>query len=194
MKPYVIGISGKTAAGKTTLAKALAEELQGTFLSWDDFDGISDGPDDYVGWYHRGQDYHEWNYQVLANVLNSLKQQKSIDHPLLKNKLLPTQYIIFDAPLGLLHEQTGKYIDMCVHMSVPLDVLLCRRLIRDFKGQDKTKEEMVEEIEFYLYDARPLFLDDDLKKTAHLVVDGMLSTEFQVSEIKKYIVENALKS
>ena len=194
MKPCIIAISGKTAAGKTTLAKALAQDLKATFISWDDFDDISHGPDDYVAWYHKGQDYTEWEYKKLADVLASLKSGQSIKHPVFNIMLLPTQYIIFDAPLGLLHEQTGKYIDICVHISLPLDVLLCRRIIRDFKAHDKTKDDLIEELEFYLSVARPLFMDDDLRKTAHLVIDGMLSTELQLQEIKTYLHVKLQKS
>lgn len=189
MQTYIIGISGKTAAGKTTLAKALAQDLQATFISWDDFDDISISPDDYVAWYHRGQNYNEWDYKSLANVLDSLKAQKPIEHPILRNMLLPTQYVIFDAPLGLLHEQTGKYIDVCIHIHVPLDVLLCRRLIRDFREQNTKKEDIITELEVYLSDLRPLFLDDDLQKTAHLTLEGMLSTNLQLQKIKKYLFD-----
>jgi uridine kinase len=56
MTPKIIGISGKTGAGKTTLGQAFAKPLQATFVCWDDFDDISEGPEDYVDWYKRGQD------------------------------------------------------------------------------------------------------------------------------------------
>lgn len=183
MTPKIIAISGKTGAGKTTLTKALAEVLQATSVYWDDFDEISEGPEDYVDWYKRGEEYREWNYKALADVLQTLKSKKSITHPALGELLVPTQYIIFDAPLGHLHEQTGQYIDRCIHIEVPLDVSLSRRLIRDFKSTEKTKDELVEELEFYLSHSRPLFFDEELKGSAHLCVEGMLSIEQQVEVI-----------
>jgi len=182
-EPKVIGISGKTGAGKTTLTKALAQALQATTVHWDDFDEISEGPEDYVDWYKRGQDYKEWNYKALADVLQSLKSNKSITHPVLGELLAPTQYIVFDAPLGRLHEQTGQYIDRCIHLEVPLDVSLSRWLIRDFKSTDKTKDELLEELEFYLSHSRPLFFDDELKESADLCIDGMLRIDQQVEVI-----------
>jgi uridine kinase len=81
--PKIIGISGITGAGKTTLTNALAQDLKPTWLSWDDFDVISTSPTDYVDWYHRGGNYSEWNYQALAGALHSLKSKQSVLHPVL---------------------------------------------------------------------------------------------------------------
>ncbi len=183
----IIAITGVTAAGKTTLAKNLASNIQATIIGWDDFDSISEGPEDYVDWYKRGQNFDEWNYEALAQVLLCLKGDKPIIHPTLDILLAPTEYIIFDAPLGFLHRQTGQYIDVCVHIELPLDVSLSRRLLRDFKGKVKTKDELLEELKFYLLHSRPLYFDDALKLSANLVVDGMLATEAQVNEIKRYL-------
>jgi uridine kinase len=56
---------------------------------------------------------------------------------------------VFDAPLGRLHEQTGKYLDICIHIDAPLEVSLGRRLLRDFKENDKTKEEHLVKVEVH---------------------------------------------
>lgn len=188
-KVTVIGISGVTGAGKTTLAAALAHALQATMLAWDDFDEIATGPADYVDWYHRGRNYDEWDYRALAEVLQSLKAKRPILHSVFKRVLQPTKYIIFDAPLGRLHPQTGQYIDICIHIEVPLDVSLCRRLLRDFRGNEKTKEELLLELEHYLAYSRPLFVDDDLKANADFVIDGMLDTKEQTAKINEKILK-----
>ena len=183
MKVRVIGISGNTAAGKTTLALALKEKLNATYLCWDDFDEISKWPEDYVDWYKRGEHYEEFDYPALANTLEILKKQESVLHPTLHYPLNPSNIIIFDAPLGPLHQQTGKYIDFCIHVEVPLDILLARRIIRDFRNSDKSKEMLIAELEYYLEDSRPLYFDDALKEAADLVIDGLLDTEAQVLKV-----------
>lgn len=194
MNTQVIAISGVTGVGKTTLTDALAQTLTAIVLRWDDFDDISISPIDYVDWYHRGKNYNEWDYQKLADVLKSLKAEQSVMHPTFKQLLQPMEYIIFDAPLGPLHPQTGRYIDTCIYLSLPLDISLCRHLIRDFKENERTKEELVSELEYYLTHSRPLFFDDDLKVSANFIIDGMLTTDEQIKKIKEYLIREKSSS
>jgi uridine kinase/catechol 2,3-dioxygenase-like lactoylglutathione lyase family enzyme len=189
---HIIGISGVSGAGKTVLTHALGQKLQSTVLHWDDFDDVSKSPEDYVDWYKRGQNYKEWDYKALSDVLQTLKSGASTRHPVSSLPLISTEYIVFDAPLGVKHNQTGQYIDTCIHIDVPLDVSLSRRLIRDFKSNNKTKVELVEELEFYLSQSRPLFFDGILKGKAHLIVDGMLPIEQQVEHILSHLREPIL--
>ncbi|HAT2116466.1 TPA: AAA family ATPase [Legionella pneumophila] len=189
MTPYIIGISGKTGAGKSTLAKALSKDLKATLISWDDFDDISLEPEDYIEWYYKGCNYSEFKRESLAKALANLKSKKEILHPVLRTLLNPTEYIIFDAPLGKLHIQTGEYIDTCVHIEVPLDISLCRRVLRDFKDKLQTKENLLEEVSFYLNHSRPLYFDNDLKQNATIVIDGLLSTEAQIQIIKNFLID-----
>ncbi|HAT8635827.1 TPA: AAA family ATPase [Legionella pneumophila] len=188
MTPHIIGISGITGAGKSTLAKALSLDLKATLISWDDFDDISLEPEDYIEWYHKGCNYSEFQREDLAKVLAELKAKREIMHPVLRTLLNPAEYIIFDAPLGKLHVQTGEYIDICVHIEVPLDISLCRRILRDFKDKLQTKENLLEEISFYLNHSRPLFFDDELKQNATIVIDGLLSTEVQIQIVKNFLI------
>jgi uridine kinase len=184
--PRIIGISCKTGAGKSTIYKLLANELKATLISWDDYDDISQEPDDFIAWSHHGQDYDAFKRQALSKNLEELKNNKVTLHPV-SNQILPaTAFIIFDAPLGRLHQETGKFIDIMIHLDVPLDVLLCRRLLRDFKEQNNTKD-LLEEMLFYLEHSRPLYLGKELKDTADLVVDGMLSPEQELTDVINYI-------
>jgi len=66
-----------------------------------------------------------------------------------------------------------------------MDVSLCRRLLRGYIAEDKTKKELLNEIEFYLQYAKPLFFDDALKASADYVLDGMLTTDKQLQEIQQ---------
>lgn len=184
---YIIGISGNSGSGKTTLSENLKKILKATMISWDDFDEVSSGPNDYVDWFKRGCDYSEWDYPKLEQILQRLKSGSDVIHPVSGDQLKNTKYIIFDAPLGRFHEQTGKYIDYWFHLSVPLDISLSRRIIRDFMSDTKTKLDILEELKYYLESSRPLFLDDKYKERADYVIDGMTSIDTQVLNIKKYL-------
>jgi uridine kinase len=184
MSHKIIGISGISGAGKTTIAQELAKALKATAVFWDDFDDISTSPKDYVAWFHSGQGNEAWDYPALATTLEKLKMGQQINHPALNHFLEPTKHIIFDAPMGRLHEQTGKYIDLWVHIDVPLDVALARRTIRDFKRDPRSVEEVLKELRYYLEHSRPMFFSEEEKKGADLVVDGTMSIEEQVKRIK----------
>lgn len=187
MKPLVVAISGNMGAGKTTLSRGLAQHYNATYLGWDDFDGISTWPEDYIQWFENGRDYTAWDYPNLVSVLQTLKSEQPIQHPVLNNALNPTPLIIFDAPLGRSHTQTAAYIDFSFHISVPLDISLARWLIRNFKNNNKSKDQLIEELEFYLTKSRPLFFDDDLKRSADYVLNGELTVDVLLLECIKVI-------
>lgn len=181
----IIAVSGVSGAGKTTLSRALAQFYHATWIGWDDFDIISKYPSDYVSWHNNNRDYSLWDYPELSETLHNLKDNKVVKHAVTKKYLSPSPLIIFDSPLGYLHEQTGEWIDFCCHIHLPLDITLCRRLIRDYEHTKGSADEIMDELRFYLKEGRCLFDDSLLIETADLVLDGTLPTLIQVIEIEK---------
>ena len=182
MGPVVIGISGISGAGKSTLTRDLAEALGATRIHWDDFDELSMSPDNYVEWHRSGkpEGYAAWKYPQLAACIAGLKQYQLVEHPVSGVILEPTEWIIFDAPMGRDHAETGKYIDYWVHLECPLDIALARRLLRDFGGADGTN--ILAEIDCYLQRSRPLF-DEHPSAKPDLVADGTKPITILVAEI-----------
>lgn len=187
MSVKIIGISGISGSGKTTLAKALALKLKATSLFWDEFDEVSTSPDDLILWHKDGRNDKAWDYAAIVSTIRSLKKGKSLKHPVLKHELHPTQYLVFDAPLGRFHKQTGDYIDFCIHLDTPLDVALSRRLLRDYAAAQQDNSELIEELRFYLDHSRELYFDDHLKQGADLIVDGLLPINEQVKYINSHL-------
>jgi uridine kinase len=180
----IIGISGISGAGTTTTTRALGKILNATTIYWDDFDDVSSGPGDYVEWFHKSGDYADWQYPALEKTLHELKKGLDIKHPATGDKLLSTSIIIFDSSLGRKHEATGKFIDFMIHIDTSMDVALARRLVRDYRSrQDATVMDIVDELEWYLRDGRPLFDAISIKETADFVVNGDLSTNNVVETI-----------
>ena len=187
--PKIIGISGIGGSGKSTLTKALSKKLNATALYWDDFDEISESPSDYVKWYETSKNYNDWKYDALADVLKKLKSGEKVICPATKKELLPTDYVIFDAPLGRKHKTTGQYIDYCIFLDTPLDIALARRLLRNYRDKNNLNiADILLELDFYLASSRPLYeMDYQNKDQFDLIADGSLSTEKQVELILKLL-------
>ncbi len=173
--PIIIGISGVSGSGKTVIAKELSTKLKATSIHWDDYEEISEFPSDYIKWFHKGKDFTKWKTPALAKTLLTLKAGVDIQCPAINKLLRATPFIIFDAPLGYDHEETGQFIDFLVQLEVPLDISLVRRLMRDYLRKDviETKD-LREELQKYCDYSRPLFLIK-LKHDPDIVVDGTLS-------------------
>jgi uridine kinase len=196
VKPYVVALSSYTGGGKTTLARHLTSLLNATSLFWDEYDeaGFMTHPKDWRSWLAEGADNNAWKVPRLAEDLAKLKQGKTIMSPLDGSSLTPTKYIIYDAPLGYAHEETGKYIDFLVFVDTPLDVAMARRVLRDyFAGKETLTDEQAKtlkmDMESYLEFAREAYLNMDrtIKPFADLVLDGTLAVDVLVTRIVERI-------
>ncbi len=180
--PLVVGISGVSGSGKSTLIKKLAETLQSTSIFWDDYDEISQAPQDYVEWFYSSKDYSEWIYPELVGTLRKLKKGETIICPVTGHRLTPTKYILFDAPLGYCHQATGEHIDFLICLDTAPDIALARRLIRDYQN-NPNPQKMIQELEEYVSKSRPLFILSPEEKASELVVDGGLALQEQEKQV-----------
>ena len=60
--------------------------------------------------------------------------------------------------------------------------------MRDFTDDTSTKEALLKELSFYSQYSRPLFIDHDLKESADLVIDGLLTPEIQLEQLKAFLL------
>ena len=173
----IIGLCGVSGAGKTEITKLLAGRLKSTTVHWDDYDSLPDyeEPDDYIAWFHGNKDYAAWKSPQLAKTLHALKNGESSS----------SSIVIFDAPLGYEHIETGRFIDFLVFIDVPPDISLIRRLQRDhLNGSILDIQKINDELDYYSRFSRPLYLDTECeKRNADLIVDGTLPRQEIVERI-----------
>lgn len=183
----IIGISGIGGAGKSVLTKSLGKALNATIIFWDDFDEISEDPKDYIEWYQTSRNFDEWKYDSLADVLKKLNSGEKVICPATQKELIPTEYIVFDAPLGRQHTATGQYIDYLIFLNTPLDVALARRILRDYRDTNNLNiSEIFDELDFYIHSSRPLYtMHYKLEETYDLIIDGSISVKKNIEIIMK---------
>ena len=179
-RPFVTGISSVSGGGKTAVAKKLAELLQDAVtLCFDDYDNTNTHPANLDTWLIEGGDYNAWQTPVLTRDLQALTTGNHITSPVDGSKLSPADYIVFDAPLGRAHCDTGRFIDLMVFIDTPLDVALARRLLRGMASAEEAVKSIESELSSYLNGARLLYVEfqDRIKRKCDLVLDGCLRVD-----------------
>jgi uridine kinase len=89
------------------------EKLPNSFaIFFDDFDECDDPtihPTDLYQWALDGGDANAWQTAGIIAKLNALKKNQEYD------------FVVFDAPLGRAHEDSGRFIDLMVFIDTPLE-------------------------------------------------------------------------
>jgi uridine kinase len=182
---FVIGISSVSGGGKTAVTKKLTELLQdAVMLCFDDYDETTVHPEDLHTWFTAGADYNVWKTPGLTSDLLSLATGNYVTSPLDGSNIQTAKYIVFDAPLGRAHSDTGKFIDFMVFIDTPLDIAMARRIMRDIntqteKGAENAVKYLNAHLSSYLNGGQLLFLEleKQIKSNCDIVLDGRLTVD-----------------
>ncbi len=182
---FVIGVSSVSGGGETVTTKKLAELLQdAVILCFDDYDNANVHPENLQTWLIEGADYNAWKTPILTKDLRSLKAGNPITSPLDSSKILPAKFIVFDAPLGRSHFDTGQLIDFMVFIDTPLDVAMARRLLRGIPNANEQSpkdsiQSLKQDLHSYLNGGRTIYLQfvHQVKQKCDLVLDGCLTVD-----------------
>ena len=188
--PFVVGISGPSGAGKTAVVLRLKDLIPDSVaIFFDEYDEDTVHPESFRDWLVQGADYNAWKTPRLAADLGALKEWKDIQHPLDGRPIPPRKMVIFDAPLGYAHEETGSLIDYMVYVDTPLDVAMARRLLRDGASSGFSVQD---EMEAYLDYGKQAYLEMDkqVKPNCDLIVDGSASIELVTTRIADAVSEH----
>ncbi|XP_045463290.1 uridine-cytidine kinase-like 1 isoform X2 [Harmonia axyridis] len=153
VEPFVIGICGGSASGKTTVAEKIIESLGVswvTLLSMDSFYKVLTPKQHEES--HRNEynfDHPEaFDFEILSDTLKKLKEGRKVEVPIYnfvthsRESRTKTMYganvIIFEGILAFYNKEVRDMLDMKIFVDTDADVRLARRLKRDIaqRGRD----------------------------------------------------------
>ena len=194
-RPFCIGIAGPSCAGKTSIAKNLAEMLPGqsTLFGLDAY---------YLDLSHLSHDERaRQNFDhpallesdLLAGHLVALRNGQSIRQPIYdftsharvrdSHKVVhPADFLVVEGLFTLHWPHVRSVFDVCVFINAPDAVCLERRKIRDVRERGRTVQSIVAQ---YFETVRP-GCDQFVMPSrvhAHLLIDGNQPVEVSAHQI-----------
>jgi uridine kinase len=182
MKPLIIGIAGGSGSGKSTVARKVAESLDGAsaaFIDMDayyrDFSHLSMEERRNVNWDHPDAFDHE----LLAEQLSRLIEGEAIEKPVYDfvthsrsprtERVEPADVIVIDGILLFVDEQVRALCDVKVFVDTDADIRLIRRIRRDMNKRGRPLQEILDQ---YLSTVQPMHLQfvEPSKRYADVIV------------------------
>ncbi|XP_065212106.1 uridine-cytidine kinase-like 1 [Planococcus citri] len=178
VEPFVIGICGGSASGKTTVARLIIEELDVpwvTLLSLDSFykDITSEEELKLCKRCEYNFDHPDaFDFDLLISTLQRLREGKKVDVPIYnfvthkREARTKTMYganvVVFEGILAFHNPEVVKMLDMKIFVDTDADVRLARRMKRDIIQRGRDVNGVLKQ---YVRFVRPAFL--------HYIAPGM---------------------
>jgi uridine kinase len=156
VRPFVVGIAGGTASGKTTLALRVAARLDAALLTHDRYyrdatpETNFDHPD-------------ALETTRLVTDLDRLRAGEPVDVPiydfpthrrtLVTERMEPRPFVVVEGILVLSEPALRSRFDLAVFVDAPADLRLIRRIRRDMVERGRTLESVLAQ---YLGTVRPM--------------------------------------
>lgn len=176
----LISISGPSGAGKTTIAKFLADSIPlSKLILFDEHEDKVVFPKSYP----RAMP-EEYELSLLSEFIKGEKKASP-------------GLIVFDYPFGRMNQKLNTLIDIAVFLKVPLDVSMARRTRRELKTNNPSEYEwLLSMLEYWEKGARDFCMhwEESVAKSCDLVIDGFSSPESIVNEIIKHITASSLNT
>jgi len=179
--PVVIGISGGTGSGKSTITAAIQEKVNYpiTLIQQDNY---------YLNFGHLPNEERAkinfdhpatFDTELLINHISLLKQSIPIEMPLYDFKThmrtsetvtkLPSKIIIVEGILIFENPRLRDLMDIKIFVDTDADVRILRRIVRDMKERGRTLDSVIQQ---YYETVRPMHIEfvEPSKKYANIII------------------------
>lgn len=164
-EPFVIGICGGSASGKTSVATKIIEELNVpwvTLLSMDAFYKALNAKQHELASLNQYNFDHPdaFDFELLIETLRKLKEGRRVEVPIYnfkthtrenrKKVMYGANVILFEGILAFYHKELLEIMDMKVFVDTDSDIRLVRRLQRDITERGRDIESVLKQYEKYV--------------------------------------------
>ncbi|MDP8210488.1 MAG: uridine kinase [Candidatus Stygibacter australis] len=181
MKPFLIGIAGGTASGKTTIANSIAKEIKGNIIIIKQDNYYYSFPEKTLE--ERAQlnfDHpHAFDTGLLISHLKQLKEYQVVQIPVfdyithLRSEttidIQPAKVIILEGILIFENKELRDLLDIRIFVDTDADIRILRRMERDIKERDRSFSSILEQ---YRNTVRPMHLEfvEPSKRFADIII------------------------
>ena len=208
-KPILIGITGGTGSGKSTVAKSIYRNFKKESISIIMQDSYYKDQSDMTFEERTKTNYdhpHAFDTPLLIKHLEMMLKGQAIEMPISdftihnrKKETLreePKDIIIVEGILILEDKRLRDLFDIKIYVDTDADIRILRRLTRDIRDRGRTLESVVDQ---YLGVVRPMHLQfiEPTKRYADLIIPeggkNQVAIDILVSTIKQHLTEGPLE-
>jgi uridine kinase len=182
---FVIAVSGISGVGKSSLIERMADRLgNAARLHFDHYVVLGNDIGDIAAWLEAGVDPNAVETPQFAADLERLRRRQPVRLPNDHGVVEPADFVVLEEPFGRSRDVMAPMIDLAVHIAIPHDVAMARRLLRTVgrrpqMGDAGLIDELEEQLRAFLAGGRDIYLALDIQARAgaDLVLDGLRPVE-----------------
>ncbi|MGX5377044.1 uridine kinase [Ligilactobacillus sp. LYQ135] len=209
-RPVIIGVTGGSGSGKTTVSNAILEQLHGHSLAMIQEDSYYKKQDDVPFDEREKVNYdhpNAFDTDLLVDQLNQLLQRKSIDIPVYDYTIHtrsqevihqePKDVILVEGILVLNDPRLRDLMDIKIFVDTDDDIRIIRRIQRDIEERGRSLQSVIDQ---YLSTVKPMYHQfiEPSKRYADIIVpeggENQVAIDLLVTKIRDIIQKNELDS
>lgn len=202
-KPLLIGITGGTGSGKSTVARAIYESLPKNNIAIIEQDSYYKDQSHITEEERTNTNYDHpfaFDTDLLVSHLKDLLNNKPIDKPLydftIHNRkketvrIQPKDIIILEGILILDSPEIRKLLDIKIFVDTDADVRIIRRIVRDMRDRGRSLESVIKQ---YTEVVKPMHYEfiEPTKRYADIIIPeggyNKVAIDIMVAKIKSII-------